>query len=86
MRTQTLALAIKRAIEAAKDGPRVAAVARIKRAYVKKGETWYVTLKGFMDADSDMFAQILLVTPDGRLWECFNPVSLTVAEREIVYG
>jgi hypothetical protein len=88
MRTTILALAMRRAFDSAKDGPRVAGVARITKDYrQKKKRAEYVALNGFMDADSETFEQILLVTPDGRFWECFDPApTLTLAEREIVYG
>lgn len=74
VRHLTLARALKGAKVLAREGPRVAAVARVSNGYV--------ALPGFMDENNEHFTQIVLVTPDGRVWECFDPVSLTIAERD----
>lgn len=65
--------AIRRAKKLAKAGPRVSAV-----VYSPK-EDEYGAAPGFMDADLPHFKQVLLVTPDGRVWE---PASIHIAASE----
>lgn len=60
---KNLMSALSQAKKFAQDGPRVAAVIERMKPYFS-----YQAIPGFIDCDTEEMKQIVLVTPDGRLW------------------
>jgi hypothetical protein len=58
---------IKEARRLAKIGPRVSAILKINSIDPNVNGT-YKAVPGFMDNDTGNLKQVVLVTPDGRLW------------------
>ena len=75
------AAAIEDARKLAAEGPRVAAVLQSTRRPKEYG-----AVPGFMDGDGKGLRQVLLVTPDGRVWANVEPPQYTTTRRKIRYA